>query len=120
LLLLFGIRLGSLPFARHELVGGPLSLGHPLLELAIRLPVHLLLTGATPLADLARMVRELLGFLSGLECPLLGLPGPLRSIPRTLHPDLDGVPANRSGVDHGCADLSPLIASSGGRGLDRL
>ena len=120
LLLLFGIRLGSLPFARHELVGRPLSLGHALLELAIRFPVHLLLAGTTPLAHLSRVVRELLGFLSGLERLLLGLSRTLCSVPRALHADLDGVPAKGSSVDHGCADLSPLVASFGGRGLHRL
>ena len=117
LLLLFGIRLGGLALALHGLVRGLLRLGDALLDAPGRLALHLRQARAPALAHLASVVGALLGLLRGLDGALLGLPSTLRGLPRALHPDVDRVAADRSGVDHGRSHLPPSVASARRRGL---
>jgi hypothetical protein len=83
------IRLGSLAFSPHELVGGLLSLCHALLHIPIRLALHLRHSGVTTLADLASVGSASLGLPRCFQGALFGFPSTLGGLLCTPRPDLD-------------------------------
>ena len=99
----FGIRLRLFAFALNGLVRGLLSLGDPLLDAPARLAVDLLQAGPPALTHLPSVVGAILGLPRGLEGSVLRIPSTLRGIAGALHPNVHRIPADRSGVGHGCA-----------------
>jgi hypothetical protein len=108
-----------LSFALHEFLRGFLSLGNALLDVSIRLALGLLKAPAPTLTDLFDSLGACLGLLCSFSRSVLSFPRAFRGVSRSPDPNIHGVTADRSRIDHGRLNLSPLITHNRGRRTGR-
>ena len=115
--MLLSLRLRSAPFALHEFPRGYFSLGNALFDVLSRPALLLLQTTASTLTDFFSSLGASLSVLCSLSRSVLSFPRALRGIPCSPNPDVYRVTAQRSRIDHGRSDFSPLIAHARRRRL---
>ena len=114
------VGLGVLALALDRLVGGLLRFGDPMLDLPLVLPLDLGQTHPPALADLAGVLGAVTRVLCGLDRLLLDVASVLGGLSRALHPDVDGVAAQRNGIDERRTGAATAITRLEGGGARRV